>query len=223
MALTVDAKAAALTEISAVNGTTGKTSTNLTVTASATGLLASLCFDGSANLGSIAMHWDATSTNVAMTQIGTTTYVAGVGQIALFGLVSPVSGAKTLKATWTGTGTGYMASMSFAGSVSSSVAAAFTNFNSATPTGSTGTFNITGASGNYAFAVKGTITPPTRRSSMQRDRRRFIPTPTRTTRARLTSRNLAPLRHSRGRSLVPNRTLWQAAPLLRQHPAPMRT
>ena len=77
MALTVDAKCTAVTEISAVNGTTGKTSTNLTVTASATALFAVSVFDGSANLGSIAMHWDATSTNVAMTQIGTTMYVAG--------------------------------------------------------------------------------------------------------------------------------------------------
>ena len=155
MAVTVDAKCAADTEINSVVGTTGITSTNLTVGATATALLACLIFDGSANLTTFAMHWDSTGGNVAMTQIGTTTYVSTVGQIVLFGLVNPTAGAKTLKATWVGTGVGYMASMSFIGTDTSSVATAFTNFNSATPTGATGTFNITGASGNYAFACNG--------------------------------------------------------------------
>jgi hypothetical protein len=155
MALTVDAKCTADTVISAVNGATGKTSTNLTVTASATCLFAILIFDGSATLTSPAMHWDSTGTNVAMTQIGTTVTVSTVGQIMMFGLVNPVAGAKTLKATWSGTGTGYMASMSFAGSVTSSVAACFTNAVTATPTGATGTQNITGASGNYAICANG--------------------------------------------------------------------
>ena len=156
MAVTVDAKCAAPTEIAAVSGTTGVTSTNLTVGGSATALLVSLCFDGTANLSSFAVHWDATSTNVALTQIGSTVFVSTVGQIALFGLVNPVAGAKTLKCTWSGTGTGYMASMSFIGTDTSAVASAFTNFVSATPTGSTGSFNCTGgASGNFAFAVNG--------------------------------------------------------------------
>jgi hypothetical protein len=156
MAVTVDAKCAAVTEIVGVVGSTGKTSTNLTVGATATTLICTLCFDGSATLTAPAVHWDSTGTNVAMTQIGTTVTSAGNGQIMLFGLVNPVAGAKTLKATWTGTGTGYMASMSFIGTDTTSIATAFTNFNSATPTGTGSTaFNITGASGNYAIAVNG--------------------------------------------------------------------
>ena len=124
MAVTVDAKCCCLTEISRSTAQPAKRHTNLTVGASATALLASLCFDGRrhSQLNRHALGRDGT--NVAMTQIGTTTYVAGVGQIALFGLVNPVAGAKTLKATWTGTGTGYMASMSFIGTNTSTVATA---------------------------------------------------------------------------------------------------
>jgi hypothetical protein len=156
MAVTVDAKCTADTVISGVTGTTGKTSTNLTVGASATALFAVLVFDGSADLTTFAMHWDSTGTNVAMTQIGSTVYVASVGQIVMFGLVSPVSGAKTLKATWSGTGTGYMASMSFKGSITSSVASCFTNATTATPTGTTGSITITGgATGGYSVAAVG--------------------------------------------------------------------
>ena len=155
MAVTVDAKCAADTQINSVAGTTGVTSTNLTVGATATALFAVLVFDGSATMTSPAMHWDATSTNVAMTQIGSTVTVSLVGQIMMFGLVNPVAGAKTLKATWVGTGVGYMASMSFIGTDTGSVATAFTNAVTATPTGATGTQNITGASGNYAICVNG--------------------------------------------------------------------
>ena len=155
MAVTVDATCAADTEINSVNGTTGITSTNLTVGATATALFAVLIFDGSATLTSPAMFWDATGTNVSMTQIGSTVTVSTVGQIMMFGLVSPVAGAKTLKATWSGTGVGYMASMSFIGTDTGSVATAFTHAVTATPTGTTGTQNITGASGNYAICANG--------------------------------------------------------------------
>jgi hypothetical protein len=53
MAVTVDAKCAADTEINSVVGTTGFTSTNLTVGATATALFACLVFDGSANLTTV--------------------------------------------------------------------------------------------------------------------------------------------------------------------------
>src|ERR1700722_17364241 len=99
MAVTIDAKCVADTVIAAVVGTTGKTSTNLTVGASATALFVCLVFDGSATLTAPAVHRDSTGKNVALTQIGTTVTSASNGQIMLFGLVSPVAGAKTLKAT----------------------------------------------------------------------------------------------------------------------------
>ena len=152
MAVAFDAKCTATTEIAAVNGTTGKTSSNLTITGSGSALLAVLIGNGAANVTSPAMVWDSGGTNQSMTQIGSTVYVHTVGWIALFGLVSPAAGAKVLKATWSGTLTGYLASMSFSGTDTTSVATCFTNFNSGTPTGSTGSFPITGANGNYAFA-----------------------------------------------------------------------
>ena len=55
MAVTVDAKCAADTEINSVVGTTGFTSTNLTVGEAATALFACLVFDGSANLTTVTV------------------------------------------------------------------------------------------------------------------------------------------------------------------------
>ena len=148
MTVTVDAVASGVTNFSAIAGATGQTSATLTVGASATALLVWLQFTNNTPTAPVAV-WDSGGTNQSMTLITSASATMATGSVYLFGLVKPASGAKTLKCTWTGTGTGHMCAMSFLGATSASVALAFTNGVGSTPTGTTNTQAVSGATEQY--------------------------------------------------------------------------
>jgi hypothetical protein len=147
MAVAVDAQTTASTTL---NSTTSGTSALLTVGAGATALLGILCMEQATTAQT--MHWDSTGTNQAMTLLGS---VAGTdGWVYLFGLVNPTVGNKTLATSWTTTC--FIASLdavSFTGTDTASVAAAFQNFNSSLQTGTATTLVMTGATGNISVCA----------------------------------------------------------------------
>jgi hypothetical protein len=147
MAAAVDATAGLVVGAAALT-----VSLSFTVGASATSLLA--WFESNNNsFPSLALVWDSGGTNQAMTLIGNVSITAGTGNVWLYGLVNPTPGLKTLTATWaTTSNTSLLDAISFTGTVNSSVAAAFANFASATPTGTTGTLTVNGAAGNIQIA-----------------------------------------------------------------------
>lgn len=103
----------------------------LTIGATATFLLVGFEVD-SATPSSV--NWDPAGTNQPMTLIGTV--AAGTtSNIALFGLVNPTPGNKSISFTATANNSAYIFGISFTGSETSSVAAATEGFNKATGTG----------------------------------------------------------------------------------------
>lgn len=148
MAVTVDATAAAVTQ---GTGVATASSTNLTVTASATALLVWLEFAQNIPTG-LTVRWDNTGTPQAMTLVASATNSGGTTYCALYGLLAPTSGAKTLNATWTGNAAFAMMSISFRGTDTSSIANAFKNANSNTGTSASATVTGTSATGNINVA-----------------------------------------------------------------------
>jgi hypothetical protein len=85
-------------------------STGITVGASASCLIVTLCFDGNPSAPtSITATWNGAS----MTNAGSIAHSNLVG--AIFRLVNPASGAKTLTASWTNSSDVYMSAVSFTG------------------------------------------------------------------------------------------------------------
>jgi len=96
-------------------------------------LLAFLFFAGN-NAGaasSPALTWNGTS----MTSIGGPFSNSTVGDIYIFGLVNPASGANTFNATWTGNAQGGIAAISVTGADQTGGATTFHNVTSAAATG----------------------------------------------------------------------------------------
>ncbi len=111
MAVTFDAAS----NIGAGTAVTTLSLTTLTVgTGSNRALVALLSFSQGSIPTGLTVTWDSGGTNQAMTQItGATASQGTVPTTVLFGLVNPVSGNKTLKASWTPTAACQLAAMSF--------------------------------------------------------------------------------------------------------------
>lgn len=145
MAVAFDANGTApIASGSAVLGTTGKTSTLLTVGSGANRVLVvQLEFSGqAAAISSVAVTWDSGVSNQVCTLIKATDTTGGVGkgQAQLWGLVAPVAGAKTLKVTWN--------------AVNSDVYLHGTSYTGADQTGGTTTFpNSAGTTGTESIGV----------------------------------------------------------------------
>src|SRR6185437_14616436 len=146
MAVAVDASATAPTIVG--TATTSASLTTLTVGSSATALLAVV--NSNNNLSGLTLTWDNGGTNQAMTLVGSVNITSG--WIWIFGLLNPTPGAKTLRASWTGSLTCILDALSFTGTATDTIANAFQNFSSAQPAAGTSLpITLTGASGNISF------------------------------------------------------------------------
>lgn len=162
MAVAFDAKGSA---DATFTGTT-VSFTNLTVgSGSNRGLIAVLIFFADPGAFS-SVAWDSSGTNQAMTQIGSTQHNStNNAYVALFGLVAPTSGNKTLKATWTNIVSGYIDAIAFTGVDQTGGATTFYNNNAATGSSAAPAVTITSASGDAAVdvtcGVVGNLSAPT--------------------------------------------------------------
>jgi hypothetical protein len=157
MAVAFDAKTAAYTSVTA--GTT-ISMTNLTVGAGANrGLI--LCLQcgsqGASFPAALSLVWDSVGANQTLTQISGTLVANGVltEVAALYGLVAPASGNKTLTISWTGNNEMHASAAAFTGVDQTSVAVAFphgTTVAHTTSTASPTSVTITSASGNMVVA-----------------------------------------------------------------------
>lgn len=131
--------------------------TSLNLPTGTTALLAFLTIGEEAIVPTgLSVHWDSAGTNQAMTLITSVQSSANTNVFTLiYGLVNPTVGAKTLHAAWTNGCPAVLNAIAFSGTVTSSVAAAFTN--AATNNGLTTapTLSVTSASGNMAVASVG--------------------------------------------------------------------
>lgn len=115
-------------------------------------LVVSLEFDTNGTVSGISATWDNGGTNQSMTQLAFIDN-GGTRPSALFGLVNPTSGNKTLHVSWTTATPVFVVGMSFAGVVQTSAATAFphqaTNTNVAT-------VSVTSATGNMVMGSAAT-------------------------------------------------------------------
>jgi hypothetical protein len=155
MAVAFDAKTAAGTS---GNGVSPLNVTNMTVGSGANRALVLLvnCADSATGFpGGFAANWDSAGTPQLMTQItGTLVSSAGTGTTALYALLAPTSGAKTLSITWTtGSHEMHAQAVAFTSVDQTSIAVAFphgtTNSGNADPA----TITVTTANGNAVVAV----------------------------------------------------------------------
>lgn len=99
MSVTFDANATA--DVTA-NGVTSITNSNLTVGAGSNrAVVAQLCLSLK-TASAVTVNWDQLGTPVALTLIKTANGGGTVARAELWGLINPVSGAKQMKAAWTG-------------------------------------------------------------------------------------------------------------------------
>jgi len=119
-------------------------------------LIVGLCFGNATGLPTgITVVWDFGGSNQSMTAI-TNAAIANtdLGSVAMFGLIAPVSGQKTLKATWTGSRHIAMGAISFTGVDQTGGATSFPNGNHAVNNSgsTTASVTITSATGNMTAA-----------------------------------------------------------------------
>ena len=153
MSVTVDATSAALE--AQLNTSTTTLASFMTIGAGATFLIVG--FETNSNSpGTWTVTWDSGGTNQAMTQIGVfkTFGGANAGGVALFGLVNPTTGLKSLgySATSGASNDTYILGRSYKGSITTSVAAA----TYAAATNSSGATATTQASVTAAASVANT-------------------------------------------------------------------
>jgi hypothetical protein len=157
MAAAFDAKTAAWTNVSSA---ATLSITNLTVGSGANrALVVCLMFgSGASSLpAGLALVWDSIGANQSLTQIsGTLTLNGGTSAAsAIYGLINPVSGNKTLTISWTGNNEAHACAIAFTGVDQTSVAVAFphgTNVNHTTSTASPTSVTVTSATGNMVVA-----------------------------------------------------------------------
>lgn len=128
-------------------GVTTKDLTTLTVgVGSNRALIAQACWTGVPT--AISFSWDATGTpqTVVLISSGSTTGNRQTCEVA--GLVNPTSGAKTLRATWTGSQEIIMQGVSWTGVDQTGGITSFPNRNLAAGTSNTPSITITSAIGN---------------------------------------------------------------------------
>jgi hypothetical protein len=103
-------------------------------------------------LGSVTVNWDATGTPQLMTLIKSQ---AGVnGQVsALYGLLNPTPGNKTLRLAWTGSSEACLNAVAWTGVDQSSFATAFPRSVSATGNNANATVGVTSGVGNAVMSA----------------------------------------------------------------------
>ncbi len=123
--------------------------TGMTVAAgSNTALMLVLSF-GSGSVTGIAAHWDSAGGNQAMTQLVASS--SGVVTCAIFGLVAPATGNKTLHINWTGSAEIFVDAVAFDGADQTGGATTFPN----SQTGAGSTITLSSATGNKAVGCQG--------------------------------------------------------------------
>lgn len=135
---------------------TSVSDTSLTVGAGSNrGLLVSVAVFQSGGLAPVVTAtWDFGGTAQVMTQVGTNNDRFGSGYtLFFFGLVNPISGAKTLRITVTNTNFFDMVGTAWTGVSQASAAAAFTNAATATGTADPASVTVTSAVGNAVVAL----------------------------------------------------------------------
>lgn len=153
MSVTFDANATASTLGNGILGTTGVTSTALTVGSAANrALVVALAFSNTA-ITSVVVTWDSGGTNQAMTQIITANSTQPT-MSRLYGLVAPTSGAKTLKVTWNAVNSDViMNGTSFAAADQTGGVTTFPNSGSATGNSTAPALTVTSATGNFTIST----------------------------------------------------------------------
>ncbi len=164
-AVVFDANATADTAGSSILGTTGVSSTNLTVGSGANRALVVQIAFGVQAVTTVAVVWDSGGTNQALTLIGTLNSTTTTGRVDLYGLVAPTSGAKTLKLTWNAvTSDVTMNAVSWTGVNQTGGVTSFPHFTSARGQSTAISLAITSAVGNAtmdATETSGTPSAPT--------------------------------------------------------------
>lgn len=116
-------------------------------------LVFGICFDDNRVTG-ISATWDNGGTNQAMTSVVTKATASGLnGLVALFALVNPTAGNKTLHVAWTQSSQSSCAAASFTGVDQTGGTTSFAHQNSATGNTNTPTVAVTSATNNMVFAV----------------------------------------------------------------------
>src|SRR5882672_993504 len=155
MAVAFDASTAAITS---VNGVATMTVSNMTVgSGSNRALVAGVMWDTNAALPTgITVTWDSGGTNQSMSLIPGTSALAinNSGSIALYGLVAPTSGNKSLVISWTGNQEAHAFAASFTGVDQTGGATSFPHGNNAVSASSASpeTVTNTSATGNFVVA-----------------------------------------------------------------------
>ena len=105
---------------------------------------------------SLACAWDPSGTNQAMSLISGTGFGSGSSSMysAIFGLLNPTPGNKTLTASWsTSSMESHLAAVSFTGVNQTDIATAFPGGTASEGTVSSGSFNVTSAVGDMVVAL----------------------------------------------------------------------
>lgn len=103
----------------------------------------------------VTFTWNGLAlTLISATSVGTTDTSANV---ALYGMLNPASGTKTLTGLWTGARDFYVGSVAYSGVDQTSIAVAFPHGNTATGNSGSPTVAITSAVGNAVVGVMGTF------------------------------------------------------------------
>lgn len=101
----------------------------------------------------ISVKWDPATTNQTVTQITLASTTTNSQTVALYGLVAPTSGNKTLRASWTGSQEVMMQAVSWTGVDQTGGATSFPHGTSAAGNNASPTVNITSATNNMAMSV----------------------------------------------------------------------
>jgi hypothetical protein len=138
--ITADATVASGTSISTTNMTVGSGANRV--------LVVELMFEAAVAPTSVSVTWDSGGSNQAMTQLVTKQDVTTTLTAQLWGLVNPISGAKTLKAAWTNSAEGAMGAASWTGANQTGGATTFAHTASANGSASPASVSVTSATNN---------------------------------------------------------------------------
>lgn len=166
MALTVDATG---TELNQGGVASPLSYTGITVGSGASQLLV-LFTSNAATLTGAAGTWDSGGTNQAMTLLGQQASASTPVNVAMFGLLNPTAGNKTLSLSWTSSTASVLGvcAISFTGGETSSIANSFKSFVGGAGTTLTSTLTVSGAAGNISVcheSLEASAAAPTATSS----------------------------------------------------------
>lgn len=130
------------------NGVTSITSSNLTVGSGSNRALVVQFGFSLKTISAVTVTWDNGASNQACAQIVAANGVGAVGRAELWGLVNPISGAKSLRAAWTGSSDVCMNGVSWTGADQTGGTTTFPHSTSASGNSTTASVAITSAIGN---------------------------------------------------------------------------